>query len=96
MVRIPPKPNEKFHLIGEIGDADPNSEPSRAFWTNASVKALMAETPQHEYISACKRVRGDWRSIETSGRPFGQPDQLCQSCADVYPEWFAAATGGVV
>lgn len=80
MVRIPPRAKDKYHLIGEIGESDPSSEPSRAFWTNASVKALMGQTTQPEYISLCKSVRGDWRNIETSLVPFGTPDELCQQC----------------
>lgn len=79
MCRIPPISGEKYHAVGEIGEADPASEPSRAFWTNASVKALMQQTVRPEYISVCKRVRGDWRSIEVSRVPFD--GQLCQRCA---------------
>lgn len=82
MVRIPPRAKDKYHLIGEIGESDPASEPARAFWTNASVKALMAQTPQPEYVSQCKSVRGDWRSIQVSTVPFGTPDELCQSCVN--------------
>lgn len=80
MVRIPWRAGDKCHIVGEIGEADPNSEPPRAFWTNASVKALMGESPQPEYISRCKRVRGDWRSIEVAPRPFATND-LCRQCA---------------
>ena len=83
MCRIPPVNGEKCHLVGEIGESDLSSEPKRAFWTNASVKALMAQTPQPEYISRCKRVRGDWRSIQISSVPFGE---LCRGCAARSPE----------
>lgn len=81
MVRIPPRAGDKYHIVGEVGEADPDSEPSRAFWTNASVKALMATVPQSEYVSRCKTVRGDWRSIEVSSVPFGLPEELCRHCA---------------
>lgn len=81
MCRIPPKGGEAYHVVGETREADPTSEPSRAFWTNASVKALMQQTSQPEYVSICKRVRGDWRSIQVSRVPFD--GQLCRRCASI-------------
>ena len=79
MVRIPWSARDAYHVVGEVGESDPNSEPSRAFWTNASVKALMASAgPQPEYISRCGRVRGDWRSIQISTVP--PSDRACQQC----------------
>lgn len=79
MARIPPQPRDKYHVIGEVCESDPASEPSRAFWTNESVKALMNKTPQPEYVSRCKKVRGDWRSIQVSSTPFA--GDLCRGCA---------------
>lgn len=79
MARIPPKSGDKYHVIGEVCESDPNSEPDRAFWTNESVKALMNQTPQPEYVSRCKKVRGDWRSIQVSSVPFA--GALCRGCA---------------
>lgn len=70
MCRIPPVSGEKYHVVGEVSESDPDSEPKRAFWTNASVKALMQQTPRPEYASLCGKVRGDWRSIETSIHPY--------------------------
>lgn len=78
MCRIPPISKDKYHVAGEVREADPSSEPSRAFWTNASVKALMQQTPQPEYISICGKVRGDWRSIQVSRTPFD--GELCRRC----------------
>lgn len=79
MCRIPPINGEKYHVVGETKEANLSGEPSRAFWTNASVKALMQQTVQPEYISACKKVRGDWRSIQVSRVPFA--GQMCGRCA---------------
>lgn len=79
MCRIPPIGREKYHVVGEIREADPTSEPSRAFWTNASVKTLMQQTLQPEYVSICGKIRGDWRSIEVSQVPFA--GEACRKCS---------------
>lgn len=78
MCRIPPVDGEKFHLVGVVNEAGTTDEPSRAFWTNASVKALMQQVPQPEYVSICGLVRGDWRSIQVSDVPFD--GDLCTNC----------------
>lgn len=79
MCRIPPVTGEKFHLVGEVNPNGTVDEPSRAFWTNKSVKALMRQNgPQPEFISLCGKVRGDWRSVQVSERPFY--GKLCGSC----------------
>ena len=78
MCRIPPVDREKYHVVGEVNEAGTTDEPSRAFWTNASVKALMAQGPQPEYVSLCKKVRGDWRSIQVAEAPFF--GELCSQC----------------
>lgn len=79
MCRIPPVSRERYHLVGDVTESDPTSEPSRAFWTNKSVKALMQQTPQPEYASLCGKVRGDWRSVQTSTKAF--MGELCKKCA---------------
>jgi hypothetical protein len=78
MCRIPPVSGEKYHLVGAINEAGTTDEPSRAFWTNESVKALMRQVPQPEYISACGKVRGDWRGIQISDTPFD--GDVCNQC----------------
>lgn len=80
MCRIPPVSGEKYHVVGEVNETDGIDEPpSRAFWTNESVKALMAQQgPQPEYVSICGKVRGDWRSIQVSDTPFD--GEICNGC----------------
>jgi len=78
MCRIPPVEGERYHLVGEINEAGTADEPSRAFWTNASVKALMQQGPQPEYVSLCGKVRGDWRSIQVADAPFA--GEICGKC----------------
>lgn len=78
MCRIPPADNEKYHVVGKVNEVGTTGEPGRAFWTNASVKALMAQGPQPEYVSVCGKVRGDWRSIQVSDAPFC--GDLCEKC----------------
>lgn len=80
MCRTPPVDGDKYHIVGAVREADPEVEPVHSFWTNASVKALMAEQgPQPKYISVCGQVHGDWRSIQTSETPFA--GELCRRCA---------------
>lgn len=79
MCRIPPVDGEKYHIIGMADESGTTDEPSRAFWTNESVKALMAQQgPQPEYVSICGNVRGDWRSIQVSETPFA--GEICNRC----------------
>lgn len=78
MCRIPPAGGEKYHVVGEVNESGTTEEPSRAFWTNADVKAFMAQGPQPEYLSLCGKVRGDWRSIQISDIPFF--GELCRQC----------------
>jgi hypothetical protein len=79
MCRIPPVDGEKYHLVGAVNEVGTTEEPSRAFWTNASVKALMRQQgPQPEYVSLCGKVRGDWRSIQVADAPFA--GEICGKC----------------
>jgi len=78
MGQIPPVNGQKYHLVGEVNESGTTDEPSRAFWTNASVKALMRQGPEPEYVSLCGKVRGDWRSVQVADAPF--VGELCGRC----------------
>jgi len=80
MCRIPPVSGERYHIVGEVNEGGTMEDPRRAFWTNATVKALMQQGPEPEYVSLCGEVRGDWRSIQVSDTPFA--GQMCGLCYD--------------